>query len=73
MNKWIKIFPFTKELFDQEEQAQKAARIIHGILQARSGRLTHIAHKMTGNPEGNYKLIQRFLKQVDLKPVLLRL
>lgn len=73
MNKCIRILPFTKELFDQEDQARKAARILHGVLKARSGRLTHIAHKMKGNPAGNYKLIQRFLKQVDLKGVLLRL
>ena len=73
MNKCIKILPFTKELFDQEDQAKKAARILHGILKARSGRLTHISHKMKGNPAGNYKLIQRFLKQVDLKQTLLRL
>lgn len=73
MNKCIKILPFTKELFDQEAQAKKAARILHGVLKARSGRMTHIAHQMKGNPAGNYKLIQRFLKQVDLKPILLRL
>jgi hypothetical protein len=73
MNKCIRILPFTKELFDQEDQAQKAARIMHGILEAHSGRLTTISHKMKGNPAGNYKLIQRFIKQVDLKDVLLKL
>ncbi len=73
MNKCIKILPFTKELFDQEEQARKAARILHGVLKARSGRMTHIAHKMKGKPAGNYKQIQRFLKQVDLKQILLRM
>jgi hypothetical protein len=73
MNKCIRILPFTKELFDQEDQAKKAARIMEGILKAHSGRLTTISHKMKGNPAGNYKLIQRFIKQVDLKGVLLRL
>jgi hypothetical protein len=73
MNKCIKILPFTKELFDQEDLAKKAARILKGILKARSGQLTHISHKMKGNPDGNYKLVQRFLKQVDLKQILLRL
>ena len=73
MNKCIRILPFTQELFDQEGQAKKAAPILHGILEAHSGRLTTISPKMKGNPAGNYKLIQRFIKHLDLKDVLLRL
>jgi len=73
MNKCIKILPFAQELFDQDEQAQKAARILHGILEARSGRMTHIAHQMDRNPAGDYKMMQRFIQQVDVKRLLLRL
>ena len=73
MNKCIKILPFTQSLFDNENTDQKAARIMTGVLEARSGRMTHIAHQMTGNPMGNYKTIQRFIKQVDSKAVLMRL
>ena len=73
MNKCIKILAFTQYLFDDESAAQKAAEILTGILKARSGRMTHIAHQMAGNPVGNYKVIQRFIKQVDSKAVLMRL
>ena len=73
MNKCIKILPFTQYLFDNGNTAQKAARILTGVLEARSGRMTHIAHQMTGNPAGNYKTIQRFIQQVDSKAVLMRL
>jgi hypothetical protein len=73
MNKCIKILPFAQSLFDQEDTARKAAKIMHGILKARSGRLTHISHQMDGNPAGNYKTIQRFIQQVDAKKALLRL
>lgn len=73
MNKCIKIMPFTQYLFDQKEDADKAAKIMHGIIEARSGRLTHISHQMKGKPEANYNAIQRFIKRVDVKPALLRL
>lgn len=73
MNKCIKFLPFAEQLFDQKESAKKAAMIFEGITKAQSGRLTHIAHQMSGNPDGNYKLIQRFIKQVDVKQSLLRL
>ena len=73
MNKCIKILPFTQYLFDQKDDAEKAAKIMHGIIEARSGRLTHISHQMKGKPEANYKTIQRFIKRVDVKPALLRL
>lgn len=73
MNKCIKILPFTQSLFDDENTAQKAARILSGILGARSGRMTHIAHQMAGQAAGNYKAIQRFIQQVDSKVVLMRL
>lgn len=65
--------PFTQELFDRPEQAQKAARILKGILEAQSPRLSDIAQAMPGNPEANYKAMQRFLQGTEPQDVLLRL
>jgi hypothetical protein len=41
-------------------------------LEAQSPRLSNIVEKMSGNRASNYKTIQRFLAQVDLREVLLR-
>jgi hypothetical protein len=41
-------------------------------LEAQSPRLTNIAEKMNGNSNSSYKKIQRFVKKVDLKRLLLR-
>lgn len=64
---------FAQELFDRPEQAQKAAGILKGILEAQSPRLSDIAQAMPGNPEANYKAIQRFLEATDPRDSLLRL
>jgi hypothetical protein len=61
MNKFIHLLPFVECLFDNEQTAKKAKRIIEGILKARSPRLSDIARAMPGNEEANYKEIQRFL------------
>ena len=58
-------------LFDQERWASKAALIVQAFLEARCLRLSQIAEKMTGTAAANYKSIQRFLKEVDLKASLL--
>jgi hypothetical protein len=47
--------------------------IIEAILAARSPRLSEIAQHMPGQEAANYKAIQRFLQQVDVKALLLRL
>jgi hypothetical protein len=47
--------------------------VLKGLLEAPSPRFSLIAEKMPGLPAANYKAIQRFLAQVDLKTVLLRL
>jgi len=60
-------------LFDREGLADKAARIVEGILAARSPRLAEIAQHMAGEPAANYKAIQRFLAQADPQAALLRL
>jgi len=60
-------------LFEREDWIEKAERIIRGLLEARCARLSTIAEKMTGQPATNYKMLQRFLGQVDLKAILGRL
>jgi hypothetical protein len=72
MNKCINLYDFLNNLFDQEQLIRKAMMIIQGVLEACSPRLSRIAEKMPGRPDANYKIIQRFLAQVDLKAVLLR-
>jgi len=52
---------FTDYLFDSKDQARKAALILKAILQARSPRLSDISQEMSGNPQANYKALQRFL------------
>jgi hypothetical protein len=60
-------------LLDEERTVGKAATIVRALLEARSVRVSAIAEKMPGRPDANYKAIQRFLAQVDLKAILLRL
>ncbi len=64
---------FTRELFDREEQAEKAARIIQGIHQAQSSRISDIAGVMEGDVRANDKMIHRFLRVTDTKEALNRL
>lgn len=64
---------FTDYLFDRKDQARKAALILGAILEVRSPRLTDIAQAMPGNPEANYKAIQRFLADTDPREAVHRL
>jgi hypothetical protein len=73
MIQFIKVVAFLQYLFDQDRLAAKAAVIIEAILAARSPRLSEIAQHMPGCEAANYKAIQRFLQQVDVKALLLRL
>jgi hypothetical protein len=73
MNKCTQLLPFLQMIFDDPAVARKATRIIAGIMQARSPRLSEIAREMNGNEAANYKAIQRFLGGVDPQEVLLRL
>ena len=66
-----KIKRFTDQCFDRE--SEKGASIIKGILEARSPRLSDISNEMEGNPDANYKTIQRFIDKVELKESLHRL
>ena len=70
---FTRIAEFAHVLFDSRELAQKAGRILAGLLEAQSPRLSRIAEKMPGTPAANYKQIQRFLAQADPQAALLRL
>ena len=73
MLKFINLSGLLGYLFDEERTVGKAAIIVRALLETRSVRLSAIAEKMPGRPDANYKAIQRFLAQVDLKAILLRL
>ena len=73
MDKCTQLLPFVQDLFDDRASVQKATRIVDGILQARSPRLSEIARAMKGNEAANYKSIQRFLVGNDPREVLMRL
>jgi len=62
---------FTDQCFDRE--SEQAARIIKGVLDARSPRLSDIADAMDGNYDANYKAIQRFIEDDKPKEALNRL
>ncbi len=72
MDKCINFQSFLRSLLDDEKAVKSGAEIMQGILEAQSPRMTNIAEKMTGRSERNYKTIQRFLHQVELKRLLLR-
>jgi hypothetical protein len=73
MNKFTHLSEFVKCLFDEEETAKKATRIIEGMIQAHSPRLSDISREMSGRAEANYKKIQRFLEEAEPQEALLRL
>lgn len=58
---------------DTNGDTEMAARIIKGILDARSPRISDIANAMKGNPDANYKAIQRFIDKIDPREALHRL
>jgi hypothetical protein len=70
---FIRIGEFMQHLFDRGSIAGHAAKIVAGILEARSPRLSDVAQHMPGTPAANYKAIQRFIASVDLKAALRRL
>lgn len=70
MNKFIRIFKFTQQLFTDEKAARQASQIIEGIMAARSPRLSDIAAHMPGEQSASYKRIQRFLQDQDPQEAL---
>lgn len=73
MDKCINFQGFLRYLLDDQNLAEKGARIVKGLLEAQSPRLTNISEQMSGKSSSRYKEIQRFLKAVDLKRALKRL
>jgi hypothetical protein len=74
MDKCINFSGFLGYLLDDEKLVKQAAQIMKALLEAQSPRLSNIAEKMPGQKrDSNYKIIQRFLKQVNLKQLLMRL
>ena len=62
---------FTDQCLDKEND--KAAHIVKGILDSKSPRISDISNAMEGNPDANYKAIQRFLDNNDPRENLHRL
>lgn len=72
MDKCINFCGFMRHLIDEEKLVKQGAEIVKALLEAQSPRLTNIAEKMSGKSDRNYKTIQRFLKQVNVKQLLMR-
>ena len=72
MKKCINFCKFLRHLIDDEKLVKQGSKIMKALLEAQSPRLSNISEKMTGNSDANYKAMQRFLKKVDLKRLLLR-
>lgn len=70
MDKFIRIFEFTQQLFSDQMTARHASEMIEGIMEARSPRLSDIASRMAGNEAACYKRIQRFLQDNDPREAL---
>ncbi len=67
-----KLVPFTRELFDREEE--KAARILFSILETRSPRKSDWSQVFSASSEGaNYRTIDRALPKLEPKKALMRL
>ena len=73
VNKFTQLLPFVQDLFDDPAVARKAAKIVTGVLEGRSPRMSDIARAMGGTEVANYKYVQRFLEANDPQEVLLRL
>jgi len=72
MDKCINFAGFMHYLFDDQKAVQQGAKIVKAMLEAQSPRISNIAEHMAGKSESNYKVIQRFLKEVDTKQLLMR-
>jgi hypothetical protein len=72
MDKCINFCEFMRYVFDGEKMVTQGAAIIKALLEAQSPRLSNISEKMDGKSSSSYKAMQRFLKKVDLKRLLLR-
>jgi hypothetical protein len=67
-----KLVPFTTEIFDREEE--KAARILHSILETQSPRKSDWSQVFSESSEAaNYRTIDRTLPKLEPKKALMRL
>jgi Transposase DDE domain len=67
-----KLLPFTTEIFDREEE--KAARILHSILETQSPRKSDWSQVFSASSEAsNYRTIDRVLPKLEPKKALMRL
>ena len=64
---------FMRPFFEDETTADKAAEIGHAMLAARCLQLSEMAAKMRDGSAASYKRLQRFVRQIDPRPVLWRL
>ena len=72
MDKCINFTGFMHYLFDDQKMVCQGAEIVKAMLEAQSPRISNIAEYMAGKSESNYKVVQRFLKAVDTKQLLMR-
>lgn len=72
MDKCINFCGFMRHLIGEGKLVKQGAEIVKALLEAQSPRLTNIAEKMSGKSDRNYKTIQRFLKDVNVKQLLMR-
>ncbi len=70
MDKFIRIYEFSEQLFSNIKAAWQVGEIMEGIMAARSLRLSEIAAKMPGQETASYKRIQRFLRDNDPQEAL---
>jgi hypothetical protein len=70
---FIRTGEFMQYLFDRPAVAEKAGRIVAGILAAGSARISDLAVHMPGSFASDYKAVQRFLAQTDAVAALGRL
>jgi hypothetical protein len=70
MDKFIRIYEFSEQLYSDSKEARQAEEIMEGIMAAHSPRLSEIAAKMPGQEAASYKHIQRFLQDNDSEELL---
>lgn len=73
MNKFTHLGEFLGTLIDDSRVLEKAQKVVQGILQAGSPRLSEISRVMSGSETANYKCIQRLLEESEPRDILLRL
>lgn len=63
---------YVKEMFSDLGSHEKLGEILYGLCRSRSLRISGISHNIGGSYHRNYKMIQRFMREIDLRDLLLR-